>query len=327
MPQERLSREEFHVKLAETDPEQLKKVLWTLYWRGAAPLRARIEALIDPPEEAQPTRVVSAPSDPKIVLAEVRQFAALARAGAYLAGDRRVSPKERTRWRHTFRRLAADSLDALRGGDFATVSEALTVLVDLACETRGLDYFRSDDPLEAARFVVSDAVTALWSRIREERGGTEFSERVAADLLRWESRYGWTRRGEGWTSAHEMSLASALSRLLVAPEQWSEVAECYLLALDRVATSTVDRRQRADDLGEWHALLVARLVGSEHEGLLDRLVEHPALGGPELTFLQARLARERGQQEEAAALIARCLKTLPGHPEFRTFAAELGPRT
>lgn len=40
-------------------------------------------------------------------------------------------------------------------------------------------------------------------------------------------------------------------------------------------------------------MLLDRLVGSEDEPLLDRLVWHRALAGPELTFLQAQLAHRR----------------------------------
>ena len=41
-------------------------------------------------------------------------------------------------------------------------------------------------------------------------------------------------------------------------------------------------------------------------------------------FLQARFARERGELETAGALVKRCLTALPGHPEFRMFAEEIG---
>ena len=217
--------------------------------------------------------------------------------------------------------------DALRGEDLETAGVAVTAMIDLACETRERDYFRSEDPLEAARFVVSDAVAVLWSRTREVHGAVQFTESAAAQLLRWESRYGWTRRGEGWASARETSLARVLSQLLVVPDLWSEVARHYVDALDRVAEGGRDqvrgrrsRQQRAEDLSEWNALLVGRLAGSDHEDLLDRLVAHPALAGPELTFLQARLAHERGELEAAGALVKRCLTSLPGHPEFRIFA-------
>jgi len=89
--------------------------------------------------------------DPGLVLGEVTQFAALARSGSYLAGDRRVSPREqRSRWRETFRRLSEEALDALRGEDVETAGAAVTAMIDLACETRECDYFRSEDPLEAA---------------------------------------------------------------------------------------------------------------------------------------------------------------------------------
>ena len=39
MAQERLNRDQFFEKLAEMEAADLKKALWTLYWRGAAPLR------------------------------------------------------------------------------------------------------------------------------------------------------------------------------------------------------------------------------------------------------------------------------------------------
>ena len=53
--------------------------------------------------------------DPDAVLDEVTTFVELAKAGAYMAGDRRVHHTERSKWRHTFRRLVADALAALRG--------------------------------------------------------------------------------------------------------------------------------------------------------------------------------------------------------------------
>lgn len=83
-------------------------------------------------------------------------------------------------------------------------------------------------------------------------------------------------------------------------------ADRYLDALDQVARAEaakpkpryswtfpdVDcaRRGRTENLAEWHVLLLERLAGSEAEDRLDRLACHRALGGPELTFLQARRA-------------------------------------
>ena len=331
MAQGRLNRDQFFEKLAEMEPTDLKKALWSLYWRGAAPLRERIEAIIDPESKDVRDRGVKSPPDPERVLREVTQFTALARSGSYLAGDRRVSRQERSRWRHTFRRLSGEAQDALGGEDVETAGVAVAAMIDLACETRERDYFRSEDPLEAARFVVSDAVAVLWSRMREVHGAVDFTASAAAQLLRWEAGYGWTRRGDGWVSARENSLARVLSPLLVVPDLWTEVARHYLGALDRVAEGGRDqqrgrrsRQQRAEDLSEWNALLVGRLAGSDHEGFLDRLVTHPAMAGPELTFLQARLARERGELDTAGALVKRCLTSLPGHSEFRTFADEIG---
>ena len=107
-----------------------------------------------------------------------------------MAGDRRVSPRERSRWRFMFRRPAEEALAALAGGEVEQASAAVTRLIDLACELRSYDYFRSEDPVEAARFVVSDAAAVLWARMRAEYGFSGFAERAAGQLLRWESRFG-----------------------------------------------------------------------------------------------------------------------------------------
>jgi hypothetical protein len=48
MATHRMSREEFFAQLAHLDEERLRKALWNLYWRGAAPVRERIEAEIAP---------------------------------------------------------------------------------------------------------------------------------------------------------------------------------------------------------------------------------------------------------------------------------------
>ncbi len=177
-----MNRDEFFAKLAGLDEDRIKKALWNLYWRGPAQLRERIESELDPAQDAVRKRAAAEPPDPGTVLWEVRDFAELARAGAYIAGDRRVSPKERTRWRLTFRRLAADALAALRHEDSGPAEEAVALLIDLACETKRFDYFRSEDPMEAAQFVVSDAAATLWEFVRERHGFARFATVAAAQL-------------------------------------------------------------------------------------------------------------------------------------------------
>ena len=157
-----MNREQFFGQLVTFDEQRLKKALWNLYWRGSAATRERIEAEIDPDQHAGGKRRSKEPADPQQLLGEVRGFVALARSGAYMAGDRRVSPRERTRWRFTFQRLVTDTQDALRAADVGAAAAAVEQLIDLACELRDYDYFRSQDPLEAARFVVSDAAALLW---------------------------------------------------------------------------------------------------------------------------------------------------------------------
>lgn len=72
------------------------------------------------------------------------------------------------------------------------------------------------------------------------------------------------------------------------------------------------------------------MSGSEDEDLLDRLVDHRALAGPERTFLQAQLAHRRGDDETARKLVHDSLEGLPGHPASHDLArridAPLSPR-
>jgi hypothetical protein len=335
-----MNRDEFFAQLADLDEDRIKRALWNLYWRGPAQLRERIESELDPVQNAVRKRAAAQPPDPDTVLREVRDFAELARAGAYIAGDRRVSPKERTRWRLTFRRLAADTLAALHHEDSGPAEEAVALLIDLACETKRFDYFRSEDPMEAAQFVVSDAAATLWEFVRERHGFARFATVAATQLPRWESAYGWSRSGWGKLAEKETSLASVLARTLRAPDGWTVFADCYLDALDQITRteaaepasrhshsypdSDYHRSNRTRDLAEWHALLLERLAGSEADDRLDRLAGHPALGGPELTFVQARLAQLRGDTNTARTLTEACLGSLPGHDGFADFAVQIG---
>ncbi len=93
----------------------------------------------------------------------------------------------------------------------------------------------------------------------------------------------------------------------------------YLDALDRIARAEKAgprsrqpwdyrdlgyvRSRRTSDLATWHEMLLERLSGSEAEDRLDRLAWHPALGGSELTFVQARLAELRGDLKGARKLV------------------------
>jgi hypothetical protein len=336
MAMKRMDREQFFGKLASLDEEALSKALWNLYWRGSAAVRERIEAEIDPVQDAARHRAAKGPADPELVLDEVADFVSLARSGAYMAGDRRVSPKERSRWRFTFQRLVTDAQSSLRAEDVHTAAAAVEQLIDLACEMRDYDYFHSEDPVEAARFVVSDAAALMWGRVLDHYGFPEFAERAAPQLIRWESRYGWTRSGWDRVSKKESSLAQVLAQMLRIPDTWTGFADRYLDALDRAARSDAtgpsrawrsteyDRDRRTSALAEWHLMLIDRLSGSAAEDRLDRLARHSALGGPELRFLQAQLAHQRDDLAGARSLVHESLQKLPGHAGFLDFATQIG---
>ena len=338
MPANRMNRDEFYAAIAPHDDARLRKVLWTLYWRGSAQLRARIEDELRPQERPKAGSKKEMP-DPDAVLDEVTTFAELAKAGAYMGGDRRVHHTERSKWRHTFRRLVADALAALEADDPAPAQRAIGKIVDLACDMRRYDYFHSDDPVEAAKFVVSNAVAALWESVLRHDGPAGFASRVPGQLIRWEADYGWTRRGYGQVAEKETALAVPLARLLATPDMWRTFAESYLEALDaarragpkrpRTGYGSFDearyqRRERTDDLAVWHEMLLERFTGTPEDDLLDRLVASPALAGPGLTFLRAKIAARRGDIARAAALVTESLKELPGHAEYQDFAVEVG---
>jgi hypothetical protein len=301
MPANRMNRDEFYAAMAPHDDTGLRKILWTVYWRGNAQLRERIEDELRPQDRPWVKPKKELP-DPVGVLAEVTAFVGLARDGAYMAGDRRVHHTERSKWRHTFRRLVADALAALTASDPAAAQQAVAKMVDLACDMKGYDYFHSDDPVEAARFVVSEAVAVLWESVLRHDGFPAFAGCVPGQLIRWEARHGWTRGGYGQVAERETPLAVPLARLLTTPDMWRTFTESYLKALEaagradskrpRTIYGTLDeagyrREQRAGELATWHEMLLDRFAGTPEDELLDRLAASPALAGPEPIFLRA----------------------------------------
>ena len=283
-----MNRDQFYAKVSALDADQLRKVLWTLYWRGTAQGRERIEGALNP--TAEPSRKARDLPDPELLLGDVTQFVSLARDGAYMYGDRRVSRTERTKWRVTFRNLATQAQSALHAEDTAPAEEAMEQLIDLACEMRNVQYFHSEDPVEAAKFVVSHAASALWQTVLDRHGFTAFAERATPQLIRWESGYGWTE-GDGKVAERETTLAAVLAPLLASREMWRGFAAAYLSALDAVARdeaaaagkgsrrgrssssggrSGADYRRsdRARTLSAWHAMLAEHLAGPDDAGLL-----------------------------------------------------------
>jgi hypothetical protein len=229
MPANRMNRDEFYAAMAPHDDARLRKILWTVYWRGNAQLRERIEDELRPQDQPKIKPKKELP-DPVGVLGEVTTFVELAKDGAYMAGDRRVHHTERSKWRYTFRRLAADALAALTASDPAPAQQAVAKIIDLACDMKRFDYFHSDDPVEAAKFVVSDAVAALWESVLRHDGFAALADRVPEQLIRWEADYGWTRRGYGQVAERETPLAVPLARLLTTPDMWRTFAESIALA-------------------------------------------------------------------------------------------------
>ena len=107
--------------------------------------------------------------------------------------------------------------------DPAPAQQAVAKIVDLACDMKRYDYFHSDDPVEAVKFVVSEAVAALRESVFRHGGFAALAGRAPEQLIRWEADYGWTRRGYGQVAGKETLLAVPLARLLTTPDMWRKV--------------------------------------------------------------------------------------------------------
>jgi len=130
MPANRMNRDQFYTAMAPNDDARLRKILWTVYWRGNAQIRERIEDELRSPEQPTVKPEKELP-DPDTVLDEVTTFVKLAKDGAYMAGDRRVHHTERSKWRLTFRRLAGDAVAALQAANPGPAQQAIAELVTL----------------------------------------------------------------------------------------------------------------------------------------------------------------------------------------------------
>lgn len=333
--QTRMDRDQFFQKLEGKNEKDLGKLLWELYWRGKAEVRARIEGLLDPEVRAQ-TRKEREQLDPDWVQGEIETFAGLLRSGAYMGGTRDVSRQERSKWRLTFRNHMAAATTLVAQGDLEAGGAALELLIDLLCEMRGYDYVHSQDPVTATGIVVSDKVEFLWRTILEREGFQALVQAAPGQFIRWETAYGWTRMGWDRLCEKERPLAEVLSLLLQGPDAWTRFADAYLDALDRIRKPKDGRdpdsyggwnsqcRERSRNLEAWHQCLHARLRDGEGGERLFRIAAHPALAGPETDCFLARLAWETGQADRARALMTKCLHHLPGHKGFISFAREVG---
>lgn len=327
-----MNRAEFFDKIGPLAADRVREILWTVYWRGSAGVRERVEEALAPPS-ARPKTKPETVIDSTELFDETRRFVALARSGAYIGGTRDVHRTERSKWRVTYRRLVDDATKAVASGDLGHGAGALEALLDLACELYHYNYFHSDDPVAAMRLVVSDKVQLLWVATIEREGFPAFVRRAMPQLIRWESRYGWTRCGGHPICANEMPLADVMANLLRGRglDPWITVADAYIEALTaapklRRALGQDERyelKRRTEKLAGFHDVLLDRLIGTEAEDRLDRIASQAQLVGPELGFLKAKLAHRRGDVAAARALVATCLAELPGHRELLELAKQI----
>jgi len=73
-----MNRDEFYAAMAPHDDARLRKILWTVYWRGNAQLRERVEDELRPQDQPRVKPEKELP-DPAGVLGEVATFVELPR--------------------------------------------------------------------------------------------------------------------------------------------------------------------------------------------------------------------------------------------------------
>jgi hypothetical protein len=110
--------------------------------------------------------------------------------------------------------LIDDASRAVSAGDLDRGRRALEALIDLACECQRHEYFHSDDPVAAMRLVVSDKVKLSWLAALEHEGFPAFVRRATPQLIRWETRYGWTRGGFHAICEHEVPLVDVVAEIM-----------------------------------------------------------------------------------------------------------------
>jgi hypothetical protein len=201
----------------------------------------------------------------------------------------------------------------------------MALMIDLARHAEGS--FRSEDPLEAAKFVLSHAVSALWESVLTGHSFARFAERAAPQLIRWESAYGWSNgTGAGKVAEREIPLADVLAPMLETPDMWTGFADAYLAELDRISAAERPlagrrpgramsssspewkRSERTRNLARWNELLSGHIDAERAE----RLANHPAFDGPDADFLRARAARRRGNIGAARKLSRRAWRGCRG---------------
>jgi hypothetical protein len=85
----RMNREQFAAATAGLGEADLRKALWTVYWRGTAAVRERIEDILAPAPAGSGRGTAPPAPDPDEVLQAVQEFTALVRSGAYIGQSRR----------------------------------------------------------------------------------------------------------------------------------------------------------------------------------------------------------------------------------------------
>lgn len=229
----------------------------------------------------------------------------------------------------------------LQQPDTAGDARSLVHLLEFTHDLKDWEYFRTQDPVEAAKIVFSDRVEVLWRSRIDQAGFSAFLKEAPTQLLRWENPWGWTRY-DGSTAEKQRPLVDVLMRLLPGADALLAFARGYLAALDALSPreATAQERklrssnvqyeweracgQRANRLAHWHGLLLERLLESEEAALLERILAHPTLNGPETWHLLARLRLQQGKRTEAQALVQKALKRLPGSRSIQATALELG---
>ena len=295
----RLKKKEFVEKLSKYKEKELREMMWKIYYRAPETVRVRVEDLLRTPDERKIFKEVQDNAHRKALEQEIEEFVTTVRKGHYKRYSRHVARKYRKRWRFVFKRLLDDSTKLAEKGDVEVGLMGLETLLDLAYESFWNNYFHSDDPMKSMKVVFSDRVSLLWRARLSLEGFRSFAKHAAIQLIKWDSRFGWTYSET--LKPKEAQLSHIVSSLIKGADAWLEFAEAYLDGLNQIYN---ELKKKADEgvgkqwlrdrirtydikLSDWNEILITRLSESGEDEMIEKIIQHKLFGPAQRKVLKA----------------------------------------
>jgi hypothetical protein len=192
---------ELRAKLAKMKKEEITKLAVEFY--KLVPKAKKedygLDNLINNPNEKKQTANAKSQLGLADMEAEIKQFLEHARAQYYLAPNRIVPKKERSKWRFKVKRWYKELTNRKREDfNLAKQSELLLELYELISEACGYEYFSAYDPFQSIGITQSEFFRATISLMQEAEGKNETLKKginlIMDNYLSRESLYSFMMR-------------------------------------------------------------------------------------------------------------------------------------